>query len=270
MAAGIPGWNVLLRRLLTRLFRGQSSVQLAEAYQERFAGSPLIVSQYLKNALGQDYRTELRQALYADGAGSSPAIEAIRNLCRPQRAKQALFSIVTFNIDDLIEDDLRRHDIAHRSVYLEGQRPLDHELPIYHVHGFLPRSPAVSDEHDLVFSEDAYHSQFMDPFSWSNLTQLGHFGNQTCLFVGLSMTDPNLRRLLDVSARKNPSSERRHYVIKRRHAATDLSAPQAEKLIEMANILEEDDANNLGLNVVWVNSYDEIPEFLGDIGEDAV
>ena len=43
---------------------------------------------------------------------------------------------------------------------------------------------------EVVFSEDAYHSQFMEPFSWSNLIQLNKLGQSTCLFVGLSLTDP--------------------------------------------------------------------------------
>lgn len=265
--AGIPGWNVLLRRLLTRLFRGESSHEHAEAYQDRFAGSPLIVSQYLKNALGQDYRDTMRRALYADNPDTSNLIEAIRELCRPQRARQSLHSIVTFNFDDLIEVELERHSIANSSIYREGQRALPHELPVYHVHGYLPRSPSEADEHDLVFSEDAYHSQFLDPFSWSNLTQLSHLGNQTCLFVGLSMTDPNLRRLLDVSARKNPDSEQRHFVVRRRHTVAECGPPASEQVIDMANILEEGDSNNLGLNVVWVNSFDEVPDLIRSIAE---
>lgn len=264
--AGIPDWNVLLRRLLTKLFRGESSVELAEAYQDRFAESPLIVSQYLKNALGQDYRKMMRRALYTDSPGSSKIIAAIRELCRPQRARRSLHSIVTFNFDDLIEIELEAHKIPCRSIYREGQRAPSNELPVYHVHGYLPRSVSDADNYDLVFSEDAYHSQFMDPFSWSNLTQLGHLGNQTCLFIGLSMTDPNLRRLLDVSSRKNPNSERRHFVIRKRHVVDDVNLPIASKLTEMANILVEDDANNLGLNIVWIDSFDEIPELIQKIG----
>jgi hypothetical protein len=58
-------------------------------------------------------------------------------------------------------------------------------------------------ENQIVFSEDSYHDQFVDPFSWSNLTQLNKFTQNTCLFIGLSMTDPNLRRLLDVAVRRD-------------------------------------------------------------------
>ena len=74
-------------------------------------------------------------------------------------------------------------------------------MPIYHVHGFLPKSGEVDDA-ILVFSEQSYHSQFIDPYSWSNIIQLTTYLSNICLFIGLSLSDPNLRRLLDISYRK--------------------------------------------------------------------
>ncbi len=66
-----------------------------------------------------------------------------------------------------------------------------------------------------MFSEDSYHSQFIEPFSWSNLIQLNKLNQNTCLLIGLSLTDPNLRRLLDVSSRKNSEKKINHYIIKK-------------------------------------------------------
>ena len=86
---------------------------------------------------------------------------------------------------------------------------------MYHVHGYLPRTGRIPDSMELVFSEDAYHNQFIDPFSWSNLILLNKLTQNTCLFIGVSLTDPNMRRLLDVAWRKNPDKERSHYIIKR-------------------------------------------------------
>ncbi len=282
MGAGIPGWNVLLRSLLTSLFDASSpathpdaTIDLVRVYQDRFTTSPLIVAQYLKNALGHDYRATLRKALYASNPSSSPLIDAICDLCRPQRAREALRSIVTFNFDDLLEQNLKRNRISARAIYSEGQKSEPFELPIYHVHGFLPRDGDPK-EHELVFSEDAYHSQFIDPFSWSNLAQLSHFSSQTCLFIGLSITDPNLRRLLDVSMRKNPSKQIRHYAFRKRYDPTELASQfpgadsaqrlrNASVLAQMAQILEEDDANNLGLSIIWHDQFDDIIPMLTDL-----
>jgi len=61
----------------------------------------------------------------------------------------------------------------------------------------------------LIFSEEDYNKIYSDAYSWSNLAQLNSFRDNTCLFIGCSLTDPNLRRLLDVAARSGEKP--RHY-----------------------------------------------------------
>jgi hypothetical protein len=128
------------------------------------------------------------------------------------------------------------------------------------VHGYLPRAESIPEDTELVFSEDAYHGQFIDPFSWSNLIQLNKLTQNTCLFVGVSLTDPNMRRLLDVAWRKNPAKVLSHYIVKRLPKASD-----GDELDEVSRLLEEQDANALGLNVVWIEDYSELPGFLREL-----
>ena len=281
--AGVPAWTVLLQALLGCYFGSQepersvsesSSLQLAGMYQKCFQPSSLVIGQYLKNGLGDDFLQTVRDALYKGQPTSCPLIDSIVELCRPQRSGIALRSIVTFNFDDLIESNLDKQRIQHKSIYREGQRCPASKMPIYHVHGFLPRSGSLKNEHQIVFSEDAYHSQFIDPFSWSNLIQLTHLSQHQCLFVGISLADPNLRRLLDVAMRKNPSREANHYLMRKRHdheeilakvkgkAAKRLAVERGRKLVALVEDMEEQDANKLGLKVIWVDDYDDIPPLL--------
>jgi len=289
VAAGVPTWPVLLNDLLASLFgkklehaehTAETRRRLARLYQEEFNSSPLVVAQYLKNGLGNDFLDHIRTALYQHSPSGSAFIDAIVELCRPQRSGDALRSIVTFNFDDLIEHNLASQHIRHRAVFAEGHKAGRAELPIYHVHGYLPRFGELTLEHEVVFSEDAYHSQFIDPFSWANLIQLTHFGQHVCVFIGLSMTDPNLRRLLDVSMRKNPDRKANHYIFKKRYDRNEMNsrittlaidgddARNARDFMEIVELLEETDANNLGMNVVWIDDFSEIPAFLERIAND--
>jgi hypothetical protein len=91
------------------------------------------------------------------------------------------------------------------------------------------------------------------------------------------MTDPNLRRLLDIAARKNPLKSLNHAVMKRHHQPADLVSKLSHsarrdfpvssvaRLLQIAETLESQDANNLGLDVIWVDDFREIPLLLREL-----
>ena len=279
--AGLPSWPSMLKNLLIRLYEKTQSgndVELskylfADFYQENFSHSPLMLAQYLKNSFGDNFIEEVRDELYSNEIKDSELINSIVELCRPNRFAKCLDSIVTFNFDDLIEEKLKQNKIKNKPISREGERFDVEEIPIFHVHGFLPRDRVLEKDVNLVFSEDAYHSQFIDSFSWSNLVQLIRLNQNLCLFIGLSLTDPNLRRILDVSMRKNPQKDSNHYFFKKRldksEAAIAIKNNGLESqnldvgtFIDFIELLEEQDAHKLGLNVIWIDSYEEILEIL--------
>lgn len=275
--AGIPTWNTLLKSLLKAVYSDNHDVpdldtRLANLFQKRINVSPLILAQYLKTLLGKKFTSTVRDTLYKDCNDKSKIVDSISELSRQKRNRKPLKAIITFNFDDLIEEKLTKEKIDFKTIFTEGERYKEEEIPIYHPHGFLPRSKNLTSKNEVVFSEDAYHSQFIDPFSWSNLVQLNHLNNSTCLFIGISLTDPNMRRLLDVSIRKNGKGEKNHYIIKKRYTIEELY-PESEivklkdkKVIPVIESIEEQDANNLGFNVIWINQFKEIPEILNEIG----
>jgi hypothetical protein len=168
----------------------------------------------------------------------------------------------------LLEEELRRRNVAHRSIITEGEKPLKSELPVYHVHGYLPRTEQLSPTHQnaLVLSEDAYHTQFVDPFIWTNITQLNLLRNNVCLFVGMSMTDPNQRRLLEITASKD--SNVRHYALMRDHwngAAAQRLSPNSQSLARVFKGLEEASLMNFGVSVIWVEDFPEMPNIITSI-----
>jgi hypothetical protein len=270
VGAGIPSWQGLLVKLLESMMKSISestSIDVgwksAEEFLNRNKSSSLILGKYLKNYLGKEFEKRVREALYLGEPTSCTLIESIVDLSRPQREGKPLDSIVTFNFDCLIEERLLAERISNKAIFSEAINHDSNELPIYHVHGFLPRSGKVDEKNDLVFSEDAYHSQFIDPFSWSNLIQLNKLTQNTCLFVGISLTDPNMRRLLDVAWRKNPNKSLSHYIIKK----IPQSISGIDSIDLVSKLLEEQDANALGLNVIWIKDFDAVPTIIKRISE---
>ncbi|WP_223568316.1 SIR2 family protein [Agrobacterium tumefaciens] len=265
--AGIPVWGDLLGKLLETMMEKLSQSYSINAgrkavaeFQKRHHESALILGKYLKNNLGRDFASYTRDALYAANPETSPLIKSIVSLARPQRDGKPLDSIITFNFDSLVEENLLQNSIPNRAISSEAVKHSPSELPIYHVHGYLPRKGKIPSDSELVFSEDAYHSQFIDPFSWSNLIQLNKLTHNTCLFVGISLTDPNMRRLLDVAWRKNSAKALSHYIVKKAPRGSEDSV-----IDELTKLLEEQDANALGLNVIWIDDFSELPKILEKI-----
>lgn len=278
--SSIPDWNDLLVNILNEAFFNDGSNVprskiLAEDLLSLMPQSNLILGKYLRLVLKNDFEKVVQKHLYSyynqdrdfestmmvqgheiiNYALETNMMKAIVELARPKRRGKRLESIITFNFDDLIECALSKHNIEYCSIWKEGQIYGIDALPIFHVHGFLPNQREI-DSPNLVFSEEAYHSQFIDPYSWSNLIQLNTFSTNICLFVGLSLSDPNLRRLLDISWRRNQRCK--HYIIMRK-------APQKSRTDEIATMLFEQDANSLGLNVIWCSDFSEIPSILSSI-----
>jgi hypothetical protein len=234
-----------------------------------------LVGRYLENSLGSQFTKKLHEVLYAAAtdATEKSLITAVGRLCRPSRQREGVYAVVTYNFDDLLEQVLMRAEIRCRPIFEEGVVPDSDELPIYHVHGRLPKdATADAAPSRLVFSEENYFSLQSDHYSWANFEQLKLLRETTCLLLGLSGTDPNLRRLLDIDFRQ--SKRAKHYLCLRRLTVSDLLAsdanstvrtPVAEHFLNVHHTFLEHSFADLGVNVIWVEEYAELPGLLAQV-----
>jgi uncharacterized protein YbaR (Trm112 family) len=92
--------------------------------------------------------------------------------------------------------------------------------------------------------------------------------------IGLSLTDPNLRRLLEIAAKSNDKPK--HFAFLRRISYEEfmkvdgkniVSASKAivEKFLDRHHKLNEQVLVELGVNLVWYENHDEIPALLKEI-----
>jgi hypothetical protein len=221
---------------------------------------------------------------------SSPLVDSIVALARSERSLQGLKAIVNYNFDDFLDDRLREENVRCETILSGRQRRSRHALPCYHVHGLIPvrqrarmilprirykdgqkvvvRSTRPLKAHgNFVFSEDQYHAEYSDPYRWSNLTQINLLSEHTGLFVGLSLEDPNIRRLIDVTHQQYP--ERVHYAVLTRKIPVTNSRSPARQIV--GNVLEDAETHSfetLGVRVIWANTHDEIPGLLDRIREE--
>jgi hypothetical protein len=173
----------------------------------------------LRRRIGDDaaFVRELRAALYpAPGRSRDPA-DTLGVLARILVADQAaerrrVLRVITFNADDHLETEGNRGHNARRDPVLwpiaresghprmsrgaNGKPP----IPVYHLHGFLPRDGAVRTWRDapdtLVFSDDEYWATVASPLTFANRVMAQALHDSSCIFIGLSMNDVNLIRWL--------------------------------------------------------------------------
>ena len=280
--AHISTWDNLISELFVALIDKQlknNHIQIGErekqkiikALIEQNGSSPLLQTRFLRNGFEDDFEELVSQILYKKAVDTSSLLEEIGQLCVPNRGKWGIRAIINYNFDDLIEKNLKRLRVKHQSIYSEGMIPDSGELGIYHVHGFLPQDKKGYDnlaKSLLVFSEEGYHKLMLEPYNWANITQLNYMTNNTCVFIGLSMTDPNMRRLLEIAAQKRGDIKDncKHYAIMRRFtiASSDDSSPT--KSFENVNeALQESFFKELGINIIWYDDFPEIPGILKQI-----
>jgi hypothetical protein len=197
---------------------------------------------------------------------TSDLLDAIVALARAERDVQGVQAIVNYNFDDLLDEKLREQHVRCRTI-LSGKDVLPQgTLPCYHVHGLIAsrefaRKWVARAHGNFVFSEDEYHAEYSDPYKWSNMTQMSLLGRYTGLFVGLSLEDPNIRRLIDVTHRQYP--ENLNYAILPRKRSLGQERDDSNSV--MRNLFEEVETNSfekIGVRVIWVDLYREIPELL--------
>lgn len=300
--AGVPNWDGLLNAMLANLIRHRDSGVITEQEIQEIVSryrlvensSSLVAARYLRHGLKGKFASDVTAILYqsvdrheqeraAKGMARAPTLSALARLCFPHRNGSGIRAVITYNFDDLLEKHLDTIAVPHRSIFSEGNLATPDELPVYHVHGFLPQDSArfrglVADGTEgLVFSEEGYHRLFGDPYSWSNLVQLTQLREATCVMIGLSLTDPNLRRLLEVSAKRNERSC--HYAIMRRLSMAEfikgrdgskvltVREDAVEHFLTAHHKLQEDVLTELGVKTVWYERFDEIPEIIRSVME---
>ncbi|NIH66439.1 SIR2 family protein [Modestobacter marinus] len=291
MDLGLPSWNQMIASLFDAAFSSQLDSRSGSSELTALgllaghlnSDSPLQLARYLQQALergGEDFKSHLRSILYANASNDRPKalLRAISDLCVPTRAGSRVHSVITYNFDDLLEGNLNTRRVRAVAVYEGKTAPTSQELPVYHVHGFLPSDPDTYlgvHEQFLVMSEQGYHQVYSDPFHWTNIVQLNAIREHACLFVGLSMTDPNLRRMLDIGARSVDTA--RHYAFMRRENLStarrsvkelkSISDPSLRKFLDMHHGLVEEILMSLGVRVLWFDSFEEITDAVQDLAD---
>jgi hypothetical protein len=219
-------------------------------------GDPLLVAQQIKNCIRyRDWRYLLNKILYsAKEIHGSAIMEELAGLCAVPGTIQ---SVVNFNYDSIFEEYLAERNIPTIVQWSLNRRNLSPALPIIHPHGYLKRGGGPMTP--LVLSEEDYFEHSRAPYDWPDVMLISLFTQSTCIFVGHSMTDPNVRRLLRLA---QLASSRVHFAFLPR------TFFESEQEVMFRNLFDVDLAKlgvrsiRFGLTRELSNSYSRLSELL--------
>lgn len=240
-SAGVVTWDSLLEKLCIK--RGLSKI---DSDIDSVVKGRYIIDEYKQSQkeIPDEFYKDIREILYAN-IRTSNLISSIASLI----TKGNIESIISYNYDNLVEREIRNKGKLCFPVFNKARSKEPNSLYIYHVHGYV--SHEEDDEYSpIVLGEQEYHKIFQESYNWGNVEQLHALCRSTCFFIGLSMDDPNLRRLIDISI-EGSEVEPVHYAFLRR---IEYNVPFMEKIMR-----------GFGINCLWYDNYEELPTIINEM-----
>ncbi len=168
-----------------------------------FVGDELFVNGKILKTSGFDTYKSLHDELYLfKEAKSFNDPNSTLFKCVDFIEKHPGIDVITYNYDTNLEYLLKKRNILYTSVYDENGFVIKNSaVTIFHVHGLLPFDKYKEQKYidSIVFNESEYFYLYNNPYSWNISKQMHDFTFRACIFIGVSLTDPNMKRLLEVS-----------------------------------------------------------------------
>lgn len=201
---GSKGWDVLISDFFKEI-ESDGVIDNSISVQKKIGGTSIINGQFTQENL-KDFIKSLYKGLYDK---YTPPVSNYPDSTLKYVAKLVVklhnekkFNIITYNYDNFLEQELDACGVKHNIMFNESMLS-NNELSIYHTHGYLPFNILPKDycqyKDYIVFSESEYHKLYNNPYHWSVVLQNYLYRDSTYLFVGCSLTDPNLRRILETT-----------------------------------------------------------------------
>ena len=204
---GVKDWKHLVDAL-NSTFYGNDKSRIDEI--KHYVGSELFVNGKVLKTSGFDTYKELNNEIYLvnfndsnkkDFSTTETSLYALVEFLENHKDT----SVITYNYDTNLEYLLRKKGIIYNTIYDDNAfMSKDSGINIYHVHGLLPYDKYNESRYidSLIFNESDYYYLYNNPYSWNISKQLHDFTFNLCVFVGISLTDPNMKRLLEVASNK--------------------------------------------------------------------
>ena len=222
---------------------------------KHYVGQELFVTGKVLNSGGFDTYKSLDKELYLfKEAKSFSDSSSTLYKCVDYIEKHKGTSVITYNYDTNLEYLCKKRGVRYNTVYDDNSFISKEAIvSIFHVHGLLPFEKYNESKFtdSLIFNESEYFYLYNNPYSWNISKQLHDFTFNNCIFIGISMTDPNMKRLLELSR----NYLKFNFIFLKREKGMD-----SKTYRDVTNYLFTYD-----LITIWIDDYKEIGAYLENV-----
>jgi hypothetical protein len=199
--AGLPNWFELVTLLLHDVAKrvkappdSPTAQDGVSAFCEDLIGAHGLAGAgtIAKTWLADSFENALTRALYGSRPWEPRPGRTSLAIAYLKRVFEEDLEIATTNYDKLLEAALRREQVPGKVKSFVTQRQPSSGVVVRHLHGVLTPTERKG---RVVLSESDYHLM-QTPSIWQEQYFRDRLTKSTCLFIGTSLSDPNLLRYL--------------------------------------------------------------------------
>lgn len=235
------------------------------------AGGAEALSRLVREALyGNRFPSRTYKTVPRETYGKNATLDAVITLCaaRPGAphagppvstriaANRRVGAILTTNYDNLVEGSFGTKygkSGVLRPVGRLPARDVAGAIPVYHCHGYVSYTAPEGEGSELLIAQHDYFAAFYDQLGFGNLVATSFLRRWPSLFIGSSMVDRNIRRVLfqTRAERVDAVNALEHFALLKR------SGPRDE--------LEDAVLSAYGVSAIRIDEFDQIPGILRDL-----
>lgn len=290
---GLPSWSQLVRRLLAEAVVGATG----RAYRRRLtAEEDAIIERLLaeesvlgaatiaKARLGSRFKGSLRRALYGGEWHDqdliapwsdtkyqrldSTTVEAVAAIYAAFKESNRECDLVTTNYDRSLEEAMAAVGIDAKPWFDDPAPPQRERIKhiVRHLHGYLTPDDSGG---EVVLTEADYHEAGAQDFSWQESYLRRRLGESKMLFVGTSLSDPDVLSILFRTV-KNGRDPAVAILVEPSPTVGTPDLPRApDSVLEASRGLRGDRWQSAGLEVLEADYIAQPRQFLWEVAQHA-
>ena len=139
-------------------------------------------------------------------------------------------------------------------------------IPIYHVHGYIPSPHEIQriEDNSIVLSMDEYYDNLRNVYCWQTDSQMHFLSHYTCVFIGSSMSDLTIQRML-YNVQQHGNNDR-IYCFQAKSSSDEKYSPNEKRVHNILQNIKRNFFQSYGVSMIYnSDGYRQMYKLVDDL-----